>query len=65
MFQEYLRDLWKQAGQLKKQGIPPEDAAKRIDMTAYKRDFPSIQAPGVDPIQIVRIYELMDGKDVI
>jgi cyclase len=65
VFQEYLRDLWKQAGQLKKQGIPPEDAAKRIDMTAYKRDFPSIQGPGVDPIQVVRIYELMDGKDVI
>ncbi len=63
-FQTYLTDLWNQAGALKKQGVTPEDASKRIDMTAHKADFPNIQMPGVDIRFVTRIYELMDGKDV-
>jgi glyoxylase-like metal-dependent hydrolase (beta-lactamase superfamily II) len=63
-FQSYLTDLWNQAGSLKKQGVTPEDASKRIDLTSHKPDFPNIQTPGVDIRFVTRIYELMDGKDV-
>jgi glyoxylase-like metal-dependent hydrolase (beta-lactamase superfamily II) len=61
-FQAYLRDVWSQVAALKKQGVPPEDAAKRVDMTAHKAAFPQIQGPGVDPRAVVRMYEVMDAK---
>jgi cyclase len=61
-YQSYLRDLWKLAGEMKKQGVPAEDAAKRIDLTAHKTDFPTIQGPGVDVRAVTRIYDVLDGR---
>jgi hypothetical protein len=61
-YQSYLRDLWKQAGDLKKQGLSPDDAAKKIDLTSHKGDFPNIQGPGVDPRAMLRIYDVIDGR---
>jgi glyoxylase-like metal-dependent hydrolase (beta-lactamase superfamily II) len=61
-YQSYLRDLWKQAGELKKQGLSSDDAAKKIDLTSHKADFPNIQGPGVDPRAMLRIYDVIDGR---
>ena len=61
-YQSYLRDLWTRAGDLKKQGLTPDDAAKKIDMTSHKADFPNLTAPGVDPRAMLRMYDVMDGR---
>ncbi len=61
-YQAYLRDLWTKAGELKKQGVAAEAAAKQIDLTAHKGNFPTIQAPGVDVRAMVRMYDVMDGR---
>jgi glyoxylase-like metal-dependent hydrolase (beta-lactamase superfamily II) len=61
-YQSYLRDLWKQAGDLKKQGLSSDDAAKKIDLTSHKADFQNIQGPGVDPRAMLRIYDVIDGR---
>jgi hypothetical protein len=60
-FQDYLRDVWTEVGKLKRQGVPAEDAAKRVDMTKHSAHFP-IQGPGVPPIAVTRIYELLDRR---
>jgi glyoxylase-like metal-dependent hydrolase (beta-lactamase superfamily II) len=62
-FQGYLRDLMKQAGDLRKQGNPPETTAQRVDLTAYKSSFPQIQGPGADIRGIRRLYEWMEEKE--
>jgi len=59
-FQAYLRDVWTEVGQLKKQGVSAEEAAKRADLTKHKEHLP-IQGPGVPPIAATRIYGLLDG----
>ncbi len=61
-YQRYLRDLWARAGALKKQGLSPDEAAKQIDLTSHKNDFPNLTAPGVDPRAMLRIYDVMDGR---
>ena len=60
-FQAYLRDVWSEVSQLKKQGVPAEEAAKRADLTRHKANLP-IQGPGIPPIAATRIYELLDGR---
>jgi cyclase len=60
-FQAYLRDVWSETSRLKKEGVPAEEAAKRVDMTRHKGNLP-IQAPGIPPIAATRIYDLLDGK---
>jgi len=61
-FQEYLRDLWKQATALHDQKVPAADAAKRVDMTAHKTRYPSINGPGINPPAMARLYEVMEGR---
>jgi glyoxylase-like metal-dependent hydrolase (beta-lactamase superfamily II) len=63
-FQSYLRDIWNQVMALKKQGVPADEAAKRVDMTAHQEFFSQIQAPGVDPRAVQRMYEVMDEKGI-
>ena len=58
-FQAYLRDVWTEVSRLKQQGVPAEEAAKRADLTKHKERFPTIQGPGVPPIAVTRIYELL------
>jgi glyoxylase-like metal-dependent hydrolase (beta-lactamase superfamily II) len=60
-FQAYLRDVWTETSRLKKEGVPVEEAAKRVDMTQHRGRLP-IQAPGIPPIAATRIYDLLDGK---
>ncbi|PYS10935.1 MAG: hypothetical protein DMG15_19380 [Acidobacteria bacterium] len=63
-FQAYLRDVWTEVSRLKQQGISPEEAARRADLTKHKDHFP-IQGPGVPLIAVTRIYEVIDrgGRD--
>jgi len=60
-FQAYLRDVWRDVGELKRQGVSAEEAAKRADLTKHKGNLP-IQGPGVPLIAATRIYELLDAR---
>jgi glyoxylase-like metal-dependent hydrolase (beta-lactamase superfamily II) len=61
-FQGYLRDLMKQAADLRKQGIAADAAAQKVDLTAYRTAFPQIQGPGADIRGMRRLYAWMDEK---
>jgi cyclase len=61
-YQSYLKDLMAQVAALRKQGVSAEDAAKRVDMTSHKADFPQIQGPGAEVRGVRRMYEWMDEK---
>ena len=63
-YQAYWRDLWNQAVSLRKQGVAAEDAARRVDMSAHKASFPQIQGPGVDVRAMLRMYDVMDGREM-
>ena len=54
----YLRDVWAAVSELKKQGVPAEEAAKRADLSKHKERFPN---PAVPLIGAQRIYALIDG----
>jgi glyoxylase-like metal-dependent hydrolase (beta-lactamase superfamily II) len=60
-YQSYLKDLMAQVAALRKQGVSADDAAKKVDMTSHKADFPQIQGPGAEVRGIRRMYEWMDG----
>jgi cyclase len=55
-WQDYLRDLIAQATKLYKAGVPMQEAAKQMDMTAHAKDFPSIRGLGVQPREMDHIY---------
>jgi glyoxylase-like metal-dependent hydrolase (beta-lactamase superfamily II) len=57
-FATYLRDVWTAVSDLKKQGVPAEEAAKRADLSKHKERFPN---PAVPVIGVQRIYALIDG----
>jgi glyoxylase-like metal-dependent hydrolase (beta-lactamase superfamily II) len=59
-FQAYLRDFWAKASQFKSQGVSAEDAARRIDMTNHRQNYPAIQGPGIDVRAMLRAYERME-----
>jgi cyclase len=61
-FQAYLRDVWKQSAALHDQKVPAAEAAKKVDMTAHKAHYPSINGPGINPAIMGRMYEVMDGR---
>ena len=63
---DYLRDIWNQSAELKRQGLSFEEAAKRLDLTKYDRYYP--RYPGWTDEMIVRrragavkrVYDLLD-----
>jgi cyclase len=57
-FQAYLRDLIDQTNALRRQGLPAEDAAQKVDLTKHAATFPQIRAVGVDAAVTRRIYRL-------
>jgi cyclase len=61
-FQSYLRDLWKQGSALHDQKVASAEAAGRIDMTAHKAHYATITGPGVNPLWVARMFEVMDGR---
>jgi len=56
--QAYWRDFYQQATALRKQGVPPEEAAKRIDLSKHAGAIPAAKNPGVDVRGVDRIYDL-------
>ena len=56
--QAYWRDFYQQATALRKQGVAPEEAAKRIDLSTHAMAIPAAKTPGVDPRGVDRIYDL-------
>jgi glyoxylase-like metal-dependent hydrolase (beta-lactamase superfamily II) len=61
-FQDYLKDVTTQVAALRKQGLSPEEAAQKVDLTAHAKDFPQITGPGAEIRGIRRIYEWLDHK---
>jgi len=61
-YQSYLKDLMTQVAALRKQGVSADDAAKRVDLTSHKADFPQIQGPGAEVRGVRRMYEWMDER---
>ena len=61
-FQSYLKDVTAQVSNLRMQGVAPEEAAKRVDLTSHKKDFPEIQSAGADLRGVRRIYQWLDEK---
>jgi cyclase len=59
-FQAYLTDLTAQAAKLKADGVPAEEAAQRVDLTAHARYFPQIQGPGADLRGVKRVYAWLE-----
>ena len=57
-FQNYLRDVNTQVAALRKQGLSADEAAQKVDVTAYRNDFASIRGVGIDPAAVRRIYQL-------
>ena len=61
-YQAYLGDLVNQVTKLKSEGVSPEDAAKRVDLTAHAKDFPQITGPGADIRGVRRMYVWLDEQ---
>ncbi len=57
-FQKYLRDVMTQVTALRKQGLSAEEAAAKVDVTAYRSEFASIRGVGIDAAAVRRIYQL-------
>jgi cyclase len=57
-FQGYLRDLVAQTTELRRQGLSADEAAQKVDLTKYSREFPQIRAVGVDATATRRLYRL-------
>jgi glyoxylase-like metal-dependent hydrolase (beta-lactamase superfamily II) len=57
-FQNYIRELWRQASALRLQGVPAEQAADKIDMSKFTAQYgPRSARP--DPRAVLRAYELL------
>jgi cyclase len=59
-FQSYLTDVTAQVSNLRKRGVAPEEAAKRVDLTSHQKDFPEIRSAGADLRGVRRIYQWLD-----
>jgi glyoxylase-like metal-dependent hydrolase (beta-lactamase superfamily II) len=61
-YQAYLSDLVTQVTKLKADGVSPEDAAKRVDLTKHAKDFPQITGPGAEIRGVRRVYAWLDEQ---
>jgi glyoxylase-like metal-dependent hydrolase (beta-lactamase superfamily II) len=61
--QGYLREEWRQASDLKKQGASPDDALKKMDLTQFRDAYGNGVAPSLPAVR--RIYDIIDGKAVM
>jgi hypothetical protein len=47
---------------LKQQGVPADEAVKRVDLSRHKEHFPTTTNLGVPIIGVQRIYALIDAR---
>jgi cyclase len=62
-FQKYLGDVITQVTALRRQGLSADEAAQKVDVTAYRNEFASIRGVGIDPAAVRRIYQLADHPE--
>ena len=62
-FQSYLKDVTQKVAALRKQGFSPEEAARRVDLTAYQKFFPNIPGIGAEPRGVRRIYQWLSEQE--
>jgi glyoxylase-like metal-dependent hydrolase (beta-lactamase superfamily II) len=62
LVQACLRDLWRQADTLKREGVAAKDAAGRIDLRAHAVSFPALATVGFNPLAVERIYAVIDER---
>jgi cyclase len=62
-FQRYLRSYIDQTNKFKATGLTAEQAAPRVDLTAFSKDFPQIRAVGADIAGVRRIYKLAQDPE--
>jgi glyoxylase-like metal-dependent hydrolase (beta-lactamase superfamily II) len=62
-FQRYLKDIMRQAADLRKQGVPADEAATRVDLTSHRGDFPEIRQPGAEVRGVRRLYEWLAEQE--
>jgi glyoxylase-like metal-dependent hydrolase (beta-lactamase superfamily II) len=62
-FQKYLRDVITQVTALRSQGMSADDAARKVDVTAYRDEFASIRGVGIDVAAVRRIYQLAEHPE--
>ncbi|HEX3486699.1 MAG TPA: MBL fold metallo-hydrolase [Micropepsaceae bacterium] len=55
-YQDYLQDLIVKGNELKRAGMPADEAAKTIDLTSHAKDFPQITGKGADIRGMRRLY---------
>jgi hypothetical protein len=60
--QACLRDLWHLAEALKREAVPPDTAAQRIDLRAHAALNPRFAQVGFDVTALRRIYEVIDER---
>jgi glyoxylase-like metal-dependent hydrolase (beta-lactamase superfamily II) len=64
LVQACLRDLWRQTVDLRRAGVPADEAAPRIDLRAHAVHFPPLAERGFNPTAVRRIYEVLDERRV-
>jgi cyclase len=61
-YQAYLADLINQVTKLKNEGVSPDDAANRVDLTAHAKNFSQITGPGAEIRGVRRMYAWLDEQ---
>jgi cyclase len=62
-FQGYLKDVMAQVAELRRQGVSADEAARRVDMTSHRNDFPEIRQPGAEVRGVRRLYEYLAERE--
>ncbi len=60
--QGYLREEWRQVSAAKQQGVSPDEALKRLDLSAFSAAYGQGVTPSLAAVR--RIYDIIDGKAV-
>jgi hypothetical protein len=58
-----LRDAVKQVAEFRKQGMTSVEAAQKVDLSAYKADFPNTVRPGAELRGVRHIYEWLYDQE--
>ena len=61
--QAYLREEWQQASDAKKNGVSPDEALKKMDLSRFRDAYGNGVAPSLAAVR--RMYEIIDGKAVM
>ncbi len=63
-FRAYLDDLWTQVSGFHAQGLSVPQASARVDLTAHRDAYASIQGRGIAEGTVQRIYEVIEGNEI-